>query len=201
MWPKLYSDQDFIRRFCFSCSTTKVLNAGSSDVRYGGDCTNVDIQEKEGVDYVCDIHDLPFRDNHFDIVVCNAVLQYCENPFQVARQFFRVLKPGGWLYVDAPWMQPYCKDTPDKFRFSEDGLKTVFKDFEIIEVGPSIQSGSAIAYMAFHMADSLTSNKYINHALAEMARVVFFPIRYLKTLREQKTAGAFYLVGRKPIGE
>lgn len=201
MWPKLYSDQDFIRRFYFSCSYPKVLNAGSSDVRYGGDCTNVDIQAKPGVDYVCDIHELPFRDNSFDVVVCNAVLQYCENPFTVAKQFLRVLRPGGYLYVDAPWMQPYCQDTPDKFRFSEDGLKTVFKDFEIIEVGPSIQSGSAIAYLAFHMADSLTTNKYANALLAEAARILMFPVRYLKTMRERRTAGAFYLIARKPIAE
>lgn len=86
MWPKLYSDQEFIRRYCFSCKPYRVLNAGSSDVRYGGDCVNVDIQAKPNVDYVCDIHELPFRDNSFDIVICNAVLQYCKNPFTVANQ-------------------------------------------------------------------------------------------------------------------
>lgn len=198
MYPKLYSDQQFIRRFCFPCADKRILNAGSADVRYGGDCVNVDVQEKPGVDYVCDIHELPFEDSSFDIVVCNAVLQYCRNPFTVAKQFMRVLKPGGHLYVDAPWMQPYCKDTPDKFRFSEDGLRAVLDGFDVVEIGPSIQSGSAFAFMGFTIADNLTGNKYVNAALAEVARIMMYPIRWLRAANERKTAGAFYAICRKP---
>lgn len=198
MWPKSYSEREFLRRFCFSCRDYRVLNAGSADVRYPGDCVNVDIQAKPGVDRVCDIHDLPFEDASFDIVICNAVLQYCRNPFAVAQQFLRVLKPGGWLYVDAPWMQPYCTDTPDKFRFSEDGLRTVFADFEIEQVGPSIASGSAFAFLGFSVCDSLTPNHYLNTALAEAARISLYPLRWLTTRREARTAGAFYLIAKKP---
>ncbi len=45
---------------------------------------------------------LPFPDNTFDKIVCNAVLQYCESPMlgrNVIDEFYRVCKPGGKIYV------------------------------------------------------------------------------------------------------
>jgi SAM-dependent methyltransferase len=42
-----------------------------------------------------DFHALQFPDNHFDFVVCSAVLQHAANIVQVLREAKRVLKPGG----------------------------------------------------------------------------------------------------------
>jgi ubiquinone/menaquinone biosynthesis C-methylase UbiE len=42
-----------------------------------------------------DIHTLDFPNNHFDYVVCSAVLHHVANIVQVLREAKRVLKPGG----------------------------------------------------------------------------------------------------------
>jgi len=42
-----------------------------------------------------DFHELDFPKNHFDFVVCSAVLQQSVNIVQVLREAKRVLKPGG----------------------------------------------------------------------------------------------------------
>jgi ubiquinone/menaquinone biosynthesis C-methylase UbiE len=42
-----------------------------------------------------DFHKLDFPDNHFDFVVCSAVLHHAANIVQVLREGKRVLKPGG----------------------------------------------------------------------------------------------------------
>ncbi len=42
-----------------------------------------------------DFHALQFPDNHFDFVVCSAVLQHAANIVQVLCEAKRVLKPGG----------------------------------------------------------------------------------------------------------
>jgi SAM-dependent methyltransferase len=45
---------------------------------------------------------LPFESCSFDAVVSTEVLEHLENPHHVAREFARVLKPGGMLVVTTP---------------------------------------------------------------------------------------------------
>lgn len=195
---KNYSDRDFLADYDLLHGGKRILNAGSSSVRYGGNCVNVDVQPKRNVDVVCDLHELPDSLGKFDAVICNAVLQYCHTPATVAKQFYRVLKPGGYLFVDAPWVQPFCPDTPDRFRFSEDALKQIFSDFRIIRIGPSIRPGSAFAMLGIRIAENLTRNRYVNHAMSMAATAVLYPFRWVRTAHEGMTAGAFFVVGQRP---
>lgn len=45
---------------------------------------------------------LPFADNRFDLVVSLAVFEHVQDPAQVARETFRVLKPGGYAFIEVP---------------------------------------------------------------------------------------------------
>ena len=46
---------------------------------------------------VADVRDLPFDDALFDVVVCESVATFIEDKRQVAREFARVTKPGGYV--------------------------------------------------------------------------------------------------------
>jgi len=197
MLVKNYTENDFLVRYNLLENNARILNAGSSNVRYGKNCLNIDIQNKPNVDVVCDLHDLPDSIGQFDAIICNAVLQYCHTPKTVGEQFYKVLKVGGYLFVDAPWVQPYCTDTPDKHRFSHEALKAIFPQFEIIESGPSIRPGSAFALLGVHIASSLTPNKYVNYIFGKMATVALYPFKRIRTAKEHKTAGAFYIICKK----
>ena len=194
---KNYSEYDFLERYGLLESDARILNAGSSDIRYGKNCINIDIQEKSNIDVVCDVHDLPESLGKFDAVVCNAVLQYCHSPQIVAQQFYNVLKDGGYLFVDAPWVQPFCPDTPDMYRFSEEALKSIFSKFKVIESGPSIRPGSAFAMLGVHIAQSSTTNKYVNFLLGKIAKLALYPFRGVRTAKENYSAGAFYIICQK----
>lgn len=197
MLVKNYTAHEFLARYDLLSSGRRILNAGSSNTRYGSCCINVDIQAKPNVDVVCDIHELPSSLGEFDAIVCNAVLQYCQDPDKVAREFYRVLKPGGLVFVDAPWVQPFCDDTPDRLRFSEEALRSIFSQFEILETGPSIRPGSAFFMLGVHLAQRATTNKYVNYVCAKVATAALLPFAWIRTTDESKAAGAFYLVGRK----
>lgn len=195
---KTMTPEKFLQRFDLLDAKATILNAGSSSTRFGARCLNVDVQQKENVDLVCDLHELPNDLGPFDAVICNAVLQYCRDPRRLAERFDAVLKPGGLLFVDAPWVQPFCPDTPDLYRFSESALRNVFDRFEILESGPSIRSGSALRMLAVHIAKDATRSKHVNYGLALAASALFYPFSALTTRRERHTAGAFYLIARKP---
>ena len=53
-------------------------------------------------DVHCDICDLPFEDNSFDIVFCNHVLEHIEDDTKAMQELYRVLKPGGWAMLQVP---------------------------------------------------------------------------------------------------
>ena len=68
----------------------------------------------EGIDYVSgdlnskhvtmkiDITNIQFQDNHFDIIICNHVLEHIKNDITAISELHRVLKPGGWAVLQVP---------------------------------------------------------------------------------------------------
>ncbi|MDY6965804.1 MAG: class I SAM-dependent methyltransferase, partial [Halobacteriota archaeon] len=46
--------------------------------------------------------DLPFKDDVFDIVSCNFVLEHTKSPARVIEEMVRVLRPGGYCYLNVP---------------------------------------------------------------------------------------------------
>lgn len=63
---------------------------------------------------VASITELPFADASFDAVVSADVVCQVENPETAAREFFRVLRPGGLAVVNVPaymWMWSYHDDS------------------------------------------------------------------------------------------
>ena len=46
--------------------------------------------------------DLPFRDGAFDAVFCVDAFEHFPDPVQAAREFRRVLAPGGFVFLSAP---------------------------------------------------------------------------------------------------
>lgn len=195
---KDHSSSDFLKLLA---RDAEILNAGSAGQRFGEHCLNVDIKLKPGVDMECDIHALPVEfANRFDAIVCVAVLQYCREPQAVANELFRTLKPGGLLYVDAPFVQPYCPDTPDLWRFTQEGLRLIFEraGFELMESGPSIRPGSAFSMLGCYIAGSTSGNRYVDAGLRIGAEGALWLFKWIRTADPTRTAGAHYLIAKKP---
>lgn len=88
-------------------------------------------------DIVGDIHELPFPDNSVDALVCISVLEHVEEPQKAVREMHRVLKPGGYCYIYAPFLFYYHPEKGyygDYYRFTVEGMKYMARDFSSVEV-------------------------------------------------------------------
>ena len=57
-----------------------------------------------------DIHHIPFKENTFDAVLCNHVLEHVDNDIVAMKEICRVLKPGAFAILQIPFFAP----VPDK---------------------------------------------------------------------------------------
>ncbi len=88
-------------------------------------------------DILGDIHALPFADNSIDAITCVYVLEHVEEPQKAVKEMYRVLKPGGYCWIEVPFlfyyhpMEGYYKDF---YRFTYDGLEYLTRDFKRVEI-------------------------------------------------------------------
>lgn len=53
-------------------------------------------------DYKCDVQELPFRENEFDAVICNHVLEHVDDDTRAMSEILRVMKPGAYAILLVP---------------------------------------------------------------------------------------------------
>lgn len=58
-----------------------------------------------------DIHEIPFQENSFDVVLCNHVLEHVRDDIKAMSEIHRVLKPGGFAILQVPFFNPVQEET------------------------------------------------------------------------------------------
>jgi SAM-dependent methyltransferase len=95
---------------------------------------------------VCDGHDLPFGDESFDAVLCQAVLEHVIDPPRVAAEIARVLRPGGIVLSEIPFLQGVHEGAYDFTRYSLAGHRLLWRDFEELDAGVACGPGMALGW-------------------------------------------------------
>ena len=99
--------------------------------------TTLDVNPDSGADIIADAHSIPLPDSSQDKVIADNMLEHLYDPFKFIEEVKRILKPKGQIEISAPFIHPYHgglnKGTfcPDYWRFTEDGLRQLFKDFDV----------------------------------------------------------------------
>jgi SAM-dependent methyltransferase len=184
------------------------LDLGSR-ARVRPDAITLDIEAAEGVDVVGDGHDLPWPDDTFDYIWCNAVLEHVRNPFGVASEIVRTLRPGGTAFVQVPFLENVHGWPDDYFRFTLNGLRELFADLDEVAAGTSAGPGQVLPdllqYYGTGFSDIQGGGLFVN-LLAVLLGVLTLPFRFLDralTGRPSywKWARGYYYIGRKRVGD
>ena len=116
------------------------------------DATETDVWFGPRTQLVCDGHDLPFADATFDAVVCQAVLEHVLDPPRVVAEIHRVLRPGGLVYAEIPFMQQVHEGAHDLTRYTYVGQRRLFRDFDEIAAGAVCGPAMALAWSLRYFA-------------------------------------------------
>jgi SAM-dependent methyltransferase len=107
------------------------LGAGLRQV-YFGNVINLEIYPSYSTDVISIGEDLPFENEQFDEILAFAVLEHTKRPWDVAREMTRVLKPGGKIWVDFPFLQAVHGYPHHYFNATPQGHRSLFEaDFDI----------------------------------------------------------------------
>lgn len=179
----------------------KVLNADES-VRV----VYTDIDVDADIDLFCDAHALPFRNASFDAVITTAVLEHVMSPERAAAEIVRVLKVGGWLYSELPFMQQVHEGAYDFTRYTLSGHRRLFNRFEVIESGMVAGPGTTLVWAVENFFLAFASRSVTRTLVKVGTRVLFGWIKYFDYVLAKRPeamdgASCTYLLGRKIEGQ
>jgi len=120
-----------------------ILDAGCGSMpyrRYFKNYTYIgqDVVETPGLDIVSDITSIPLKANSVDAILCTQVLEHCKTPDKVFKEFGRLLKPGGKLFLSTHHAFPIHMEPHDYYRFTKYGLAELAEsnDFVVESIVP-----------------------------------------------------------------
>lgn len=121
----------------------KILNIGCGPVRAGDtpgiEIVNVDRRDHPGA-ILGDMEDLDYDDSTFDLVVCVNALDHTPNAAKALSEFYRVVKKGGWIYIDCALIQHTTSGKGHYWDMLEDGTMESDTDFiDLMMLGYKIE--------------------------------------------------------------
>jgi hypothetical protein len=72
-------------------------------------------------------------DGSYDFIYSRFTLEHVENPWLAAIEISRIVKRGGLICIIVPWSWRFHPVPNDYWRFSPEGLKILFKEFQCVD--------------------------------------------------------------------
>lgn len=173
-----------------------VYDLGAGGRKIAPHVQTVDFFDSPGTDIVADVTDLPIEADSADLVISTGLIEHVEDAGAVFREMHRILKPGGEVYIEIPFMQQHHDDPIDVRRYTVPGLALTLErhGFEVIDkgfnIGPTVAVLTLSSYwwaMLFE-GENIVS-KVLSNGVFLVFSVLALPFRYLdKWLMTKKSA-------------
>ena len=156
----------------------------------------LDIYPSPYVNLVCDAHKIPLQSGIFDGVMIQAVLEHVFDPAQVVSEIRRVLKPGGYVYAETPFLQQVHEGAYDFTRFTESGHRYLFRDFEEVNAGVIAGAGTQLLWSIEYFFRGV----FRSWAIGKGFKLLFFWVRFfdlwIPDSYNRDSASCVYFTGR-----
>jgi SAM-dependent methyltransferase len=152
------------------------VGAGLRDVIYEN-CLYVEVYPSLTTDVVIEATcSLPFKTGSLDGIGCFAVLEHVREPWKMIDEFARVLKPGGKVFIDWPFLAPAHGYPSHYFNATREGMRALFQtDFQIVELktgdhqGPDFAVQWILNWLLDSIKDPAQRARLANKTIGEIA--------------------------------
>ena len=142
------------------------------------ECLESDVVIGQRTQAVFDASYLPLRSSSLDGVVVQAVLEYVPDPALAVAEIFRVLKPGGIVYSEMPFLQDVHGGRYDFTRLTHLGHLRLFRQFEEIASGACAGPATALAWSLQQFFLAFVRSPWLRDGVKVATGFLFFWIRF-----------------------
>lgn len=147
--------------------------------------------------FAADAHRIPLKNESVDAVCIQAVLEHVLDPARVVSEIHRVLKPGGVVYAETPFMQQVHEGAADFTRFTELGHRWLFRDFEAISRGAIGGPGLSVYWSMKYFFRGLTRSRKLANILSVPFGLLALFDAMMPSGQVIDGANGVYFMGRK----
>ncbi|HEU4885889.1 MAG TPA: class I SAM-dependent methyltransferase [Longimicrobium sp.] len=163
----------------------------------GVEVVGFDVYASERTHLVADAHAIPLRDGSVDAVWIQYVLEHVLDPWRVVAEIHRVLRPGGLVYAETPFLQHVHANAYDFTRFTHSGHRWLFRDFTEEDSGIAMGAGVQLLWTVEHLARGVTGSRTMGKAVKLAASAAQMVEQKIPYRFQRDSASSFYFVGRK----
>lgn len=182
------------------------LNIGAGKTQLDSRIKNLEIDPGDSIDYVGSVENIPCADGMFDLVVTQEVLEHVQSPFLAVKEIHRVLKNGGYAYIQLPFVIGFHPCPNDYWRFTHEGLTELVHSANLKIVNLSMAVGPAVGFyriLVEFLAIFFSAFYWrLYKPFKFLFSVVCYPIKWLdpvlsRTREANRIAGGFFVVCQK----
>jgi SAM-dependent methyltransferase len=167
-----------------------------------GRMVNTDIEPFERVSVVGDGRALPFRDAAFDGVFSQGILCLVLDPLLAIAEMDRVLRPGGVIYLESPFVQPHLDAPTDSTRITLSGIREALRNYGEIDAGASMGPSSTFAWiLREYLTTWISPGPRWHNAVRFFLNYPIFPLKYLDLLLNRRRHAHYLAASVHFLGE
>lgn len=175
----------------------RILDAGAGEQQYRPYCSHLNYISQDFAEYnpasntsglqmsswdygkldiISDITQIPEPDASFDAILCTEVLEHVPDPLSALRELSRLLKPGGYMILTAP----FCSMTHfAPFHYST-GFSRYFYEYHLPKLGMRILKAEANGNYHTYLNQELSRLPFLDGRTVRPGRMVLFAIQIVQ---------------------